>query len=397
MALDGYKLAPEADNFKDVYFKPPARVIVVDDSHLNRSFISNAFLPPNYEIFSASDGEEGLEVIKQELPELILLDVMMPGMNGFEVAEKLKEDPETADIPIIFITALDAIKDKLKAFDAGAVDFVTKPFNHQELIARVKTNIELRRVINQKERIQRIAMEERRNSAIARIAAGVSHNFNNMLGVSFGNIMLIESIAGKDFDPMVQAALADVKKSLERMQTLVKQFLVLANRSSEVKGGTPHPSAVNLKSLVEDVIGNLTAQKSNAPVPLEVHCDNLVPDNTGIYFDPSHLREVFQLILSEVIDTTVGKATMAISSPETDKPNGVECVINVKGIPLVQGTEDAIFEPFALPIANVGSGLSFSVAKHLVELNRGTIDASFLGDEELQFNMTFPKTPPENS
>lgn len=372
-------------------FKPPAKIIVVDDSPLNRNFITSAFALPNYEVIAAADGKEGIELIKKEMPELILLDIMMPNMDGFEVAEELKKDPQIKDIPIIFITALDAIKDKLKAFEAGAVDFVTKPFNHKELMARVKTNVQLRRLTIQKENMLRIAMEEKRNSAIARIAAGVSHNFNNMLGVSFGNIMLIESMLGDKLEPIIQDALKDVEKSLQRMQAMVKQFLVLANRSSESRGGMPIPSKIQLKTVLNDVISNIKMQRAGTNAQICCECD--VDDSVEILFDDSHIREILQLILNEIAETTACKAKCRISAEYAPdgKPEAI-CRIEANGVPHVKEAADSIFEPFALPIANVGSGLSFSVAKHLLEVNGGKIEAKFPGQETLTFVLHL-KTP----
>ena len=374
------------------YFKPPARLLVIDDSHLNRSFILNAFLPPNYEVMAAVDGNEGIAKAKAELPELILLDIMMPGMDGFEAAKILKSLPETREIPIIFITALDAIQDKLKAFEAGAVDFVTKPFNHKELMARVKTHVELRRSISQKQKMLTIAMEEKRNASIARIAAGVSHNFNNMLGVSFGNIMFVESMIGRNLDPVAKEALTDVRKSLERMQALVKQFLVLANRSGEAKG-KPQPSMLDLNEMVEDALSNLSSLKANASSPVEVKCSNQIPKGVMVYCDSGHIRESIHLILNELVDTTAGRAesSLGICPAPAGTPDGmVFFKIDVTGIVLHKDIEESIFEPFALPIANVGAGLSFSVAKHLVEINGGSISADFLSGNGIHFLIGLP-------
>ncbi|OGV55209.1 MAG: hypothetical protein A2017_09285 [Lentisphaerae bacterium GWF2_44_16] len=383
---------PDPEEKKEMHFKPPAKLIVIDDSPLNISFVTNSFASSEYMVMSAKSGAEGIEMIKNDKPELVLLDIMMPELNGYEVAEILKNDPSTRDIPIIFITALDAIKDKLKAFEAGAVDFVTKPFNHKELIARVRTNIELRRVMEQNERMFRMAMEEKHNSAVARIAAGISHNFNNMLGVSFGNLMLIESIEGNKFDALAKDALADVKKSLARMQAMVKQFLVLANRSSEHKGGTPHPTLLNLYSVLDDVIANLKIQKENAPLPLNLNCVNEVDTKTDVYFDIGHLNEIFNLILNELVDTTMGKVECTIKANSADNiDNTVRCEIIARNIPHTNNnTEDSIFEPFALPIASVGAGLSFSVAKHLVEENGGTVKAFFPEKKVIIFQLSFP-------
>lgn len=371
------------------YFKPPARLLVIDDSHLNRSFILNAFPPPNYEVSAAIDAAEGIEKAKKEQPELILLDIMMPVMDGFEAAKILKGLPETREIPIIFITALDAIQDKLKAFEAGAVDFVTKPFNHKELMARVKTHVELRRSVSQKEKMFAIAMEEKRNASIARIAAGVSHNFNNMLGVSFGNIMFVESMIGRSLDPVAREALTDVRKSLERMQALVKQFLILANRSGEAKG-KPQPALLDLRDMVDDAVSSLSSLKANSSTPLEVKCSNNLPKGAVAYFDSGHIREAIYLILNELVDITAGRSECSIELCPPAKPGLVSFGISIKGISLAKEMASSIFEPFALPIANVGAGLSFSVAKHLVESNGGSIFSEVLPDGGLKFTLSLP-------
>lgn len=370
-------------------FKPAAKVLVIDDSHLNRSFITNAFGGETYDVETAVDAEEGIRKATEWQPELILLDIMMPIMDGFEAASILKREPETSDIPIIFITALDAIQDKLKAFNVGGVDFVTKPFNHKELIARVNTNIALRRANVEKENIFSIAMEERRSSVIARIAAGVSHNFNNMLGVSFGNIMLVESMISEDLDPIAKESLIDVKKSLQRMQDLVQQFLMLANRDCELKGGTPRPQVLDLNEVVDQVCNDLKDEKESYTKPIAVNCEADISDGNQIFCDKNHAREIFNLIMNEAVDTTLGKVRIAIKSIDSEDSAITSCKVHLDGIPVTGEVADAIFEPFALPIANVGAGLSFSVAKHLLELNGAEITSEFLEDNQLDLILRF--------
>ncbi len=107
------------DKIFDSRLVPAAKILVIDDSHLNRCFVENAFTEPDYNVISACDATEGIEVAKAEQPELILMDVMMPLINGFTATEMLKADPEVRDIPVIFITALDAVRDKLRAFEVG--------------------------------------------------------------------------------------------------------------------------------------------------------------------------------------------------------------------------------------------------------------------------------------
>ncbi len=375
-----------------ILFKPPAKLLVIDDSHLNRSFIVNAFLPPEYEVLTAVDAQDGMAKARSEAPELILLDIMMPGMDGFEAAKLMREDEKLRDIPIIFITALDAIQDKLKAFEAGAVDFVTKPFNHKELMARVRTHVELRRSVKQQRRMLTIAMDEKRNASIARIAAGVSHNFNNMLGVAFGNIMFVESMIGKGLDPVAKEALTDVRKSLERMQTLVKQFLVIAKRSGEAKG-KPQPSLVDLNEMTEYIVSNLLSPKSGNGAASELKCRDMLPKGFMAYCDSGHIREAIHLIINEISETTGGRAAFLIApcGSASAQPDGfVHFKIDVSGVKLDIGSGENIFEPFALPIANVGAGLSFSVAKHLIEINGGSIKADVHSNGGLEFAIRLP-------
>ena len=117
------------------------KVLVIDDSYINRVFIKkliNTFLP-NYHYIEADLGLLGIEKAKQEKPDVILLDIMMPDLNGYEVCKKIKSEEELKEIPILFISALNDIEDKTKGFEVGGVDYITKPAHSKEIIARIKT------------------------------------------------------------------------------------------------------------------------------------------------------------------------------------------------------------------------------------------------------------------
>lgn len=124
-------------------YQQSGKILVVDDTESNIDVILDS-LQDNYDLTVATNGYDALEIIAEEIPDLILLDVMMPGINGYEVCQKLKLDDTTKDIPIIFLTAVKDITDKTKAFELGAVDYITKPFDVMELKARVKTHLELK-------------------------------------------------------------------------------------------------------------------------------------------------------------------------------------------------------------------------------------------------------------
>ncbi|WP_320041872.1 response regulator [uncultured Desulfobacter sp.] len=120
-------------------------ILIVDDQPNNIKVLISFLKSQNFQTRIAESGERALQLLDRFLPDLILLDVMMPGMNGFETCREIKTDEKKADIPIVFMTALDNIEDKVQGFKAGGVDYITKPFDQTEMLARINTHIELRR------------------------------------------------------------------------------------------------------------------------------------------------------------------------------------------------------------------------------------------------------------
>ena len=129
-------------------------ILIVDDTATNIDILSE-LLSDKYEIMAALDGEFALEIANDDLPDLILLDIVMPQMDGYDVCKKLKENPVTKDIPVIFITAKSDEESIEKAYDVGGIDYVTKPFKPKELLARVKTQLQVRKLISDLEKSQK--------------------------------------------------------------------------------------------------------------------------------------------------------------------------------------------------------------------------------------------------
>jgi PleD family two-component response regulator len=123
-----------------------SRILIVDDSNQNVMLLGTILKKRNYLIHVAKNGVQALKIIEHEPPDLILLDILLPEMNGFEVCETLKANPRTREIPVIFLTGKTDKDDIIRGFDLGAVDFITKPFNKRELVARVAAHLRLRRL-----------------------------------------------------------------------------------------------------------------------------------------------------------------------------------------------------------------------------------------------------------
>ena len=124
----------------------PQRILLVDDNPTNLQVLFQTLEGQGYKLLIAKSGEDALKIARKAQPHLVLLDIMMPGMDGYETCQRLKEDPETRESAVIFLSALDDTKDKVRGLEQGAVDFITKPFQGEEVLARVGTHLTIQRL-----------------------------------------------------------------------------------------------------------------------------------------------------------------------------------------------------------------------------------------------------------
>ncbi|MGK7919580.1 MAG: sensor histidine kinase [Trichodesmium sp.] len=185
-------------------------ILVVDDTPANLKVIVETLADQGYEVSTAISGERALKQVSYDLPDLILLDIQMPGIDGFETCQKLKENPQTKDIPVIFMTALSDSESIVKGFTLGAVDYITKPFQAVEVLARIKTHINLQHLRNnlEKEVAKKtnelaLALEElkasqaqliqkEKMSALGELMAGIAHELKNPIGSISSNSRHLE-------------------------------------------------------------------------------------------------------------------------------------------------------------------------------------------------------------
>ncbi|NIM10863.1 MAG: response regulator [Candidatus Aminicenantes bacterium] len=200
-------------------------ILIVDDVPQNLQVLGNFLSGNDYDISMAANGQKALEMANKIWPDLILLDVIMPEMDGFQVCQELKAKAETKDIPVIFLTAKTQMEDILKGFEVGAVDYVTKPFNKEELLARVSTHVALKNA--QKE----IVTLEQKNVVLA-LALTASHELNQPLTVLKGNLELFQnSINKNNLTDRQQNFIKKMEQSIDKIETILEKFTDLDSSS----------------------------------------------------------------------------------------------------------------------------------------------------------------------
>jgi DNA-binding response OmpR family regulator len=197
------------------------KVLIIEDSTVQVLLYRRVLEELNCELVVAHNGKEGIELARKELPDLVLLDIMMPEVNGFEVCAILKQDPATASIPVIFISSRSDLADLKEGLEAGAVDFLRKPVVGGELLARVKANLRFRA-------LQDELICEKQKTAMLEMAGAVAHNFSQPLTVLLGSLQLLERRLSK------ATATADVRELMNSISEAAQRIASLTKLVSSL-------------------------------------------------------------------------------------------------------------------------------------------------------------------
>jgi len=196
--------------------QPSETILIVDDNPVNLRVMIQNLAEAGYETRIAQDGQEAIEQLELSLPDIILLDIMMPGMDGFETCEQIKKIPSAKNIPIIFMTALSETENKVKGLKLGAVDYITKPFQHEEVLARINTHLTIRR--------QQVALNHL-NATKDRFFSIIAHDLRGVFNpLMISTDMLIKIATKEESSKMIQFA-NSVKKSTHNAYELLENLL----------------------------------------------------------------------------------------------------------------------------------------------------------------------------
>ncbi|MCK5136302.1 MAG: hybrid sensor histidine kinase/response regulator [Bacteroidales bacterium] len=368
-------------------------VLIVDDINENLQVLGAILDEQDIEFSYATNGKEALEAVSFNKPDLILLDVNMSGMTGFEVCEILKKDPDKKDIPVIFLTAKAEPDDIITGLTVGGIDYITKPFNSKELITRVKSHLELsisKQIIStQNEQLKKLNFELReaiaaKDKFFSIIAHDLKDPFHTLIG--FSNLLL------STFDDRKPE---DIKRLLKYInQSSLHGFDLLNNllEWSRTQTGSIkyNPVRVNLSFMVDELLLLLSPSAEKK----EIHLTSGIPVDCTAIADEKMIQTVIRNLVSNALKYTEPGGDVRIES--RDMGDEIEISVSDTGLGIPKenlGKLFSISKNYSTPGTSNerGTGLGLLLCKEFVEKNRGRIRIKSEPGEGSTFSFTIPQ------
>ena len=340
---------------------------MVDDQPVNVKLLEKKLAREDMDVWTANDGETALKLVKRHLPDLILLDVMMPEMNGMEVCEKLQEKEETRSIPIIFITANSTKEGKLEGLSVGAVDYITKPIDLEETVARVNTQLRFLEVNRENMELTKRLGEVRRSAAIGAITQGIAHNVNNLLGVVVGYLDLIKTDLTNE--ELVHRGISVIDKTVAKMTSIVKQLSRLASETHIAVG----------ELVLDDLLGN-AVERFKEEHEIEFIDVSMHDPELKLQANRESFEDIFSRLLENAMESyhrfQCEDPTIEVKTDEVSREGvrmmRIQITDRGKGVP--DDIRDNIFEPFVTIKAGLGAGMGLTVARHSIRSLGGDLE-----------------------
>jgi signal transduction histidine kinase len=373
----------------------PATILVVDDDQRNVRLMESILKSSGYTVLRAYDGEEALRCVETESPDLLLLDVMMPKMSGFELCRLLRERHETRLLPILMITALNALEDKVQGLDLGADDLLSKPINRTELLAKVRSILRVRLLQEEVER-QRKELEaaNRELLTIQRFKESMTqmvvHDLKNPLAGLMGNIQLIQMQQSRITPARLDELLQRSQESARQMARMIQNILEVAKLEEQKM--PLRREAVALEGLVREQVAELMSLSARDRVRLE---SDLPADLPPIDADRELVGRVLANLLSNAFKHTPGGGRILVGARAEGNDVILTVCDNGEGIP--EDLLPFIFEKFVAGESDdrrrmtYDSGLGLTFCRLAVEAHGGRIEVRSRTGEGTVVSVTLPR------
>jgi two-component system, sensor histidine kinase and response regulator len=337
-------------------------ILIVDDIPANLKVLGDILKEEGYKVRPVPNGMLALQVAEKEKPDLILLDIMMPEMDGYEVCRRLKANQELCEIPIIFISALNETNDVVKALKYGGVDYITKPFKSEEVTARVSTHVKLRR---QSIELQKLNITKDKFFSI------IAHDLRGPMGGFMGlTDVLSEKLRLMSMD--------DIQKYLESMRkTSTNLFRLLENLLNWARlqqGAIPfNPESIHLLPIISESVEMIKESAISKGIDIEYS----ISDQIKVYADSNVLQTVLRNHISNAIKFTPKGGKVNISAKNLDD-KGIEISIRDSGIGMSQKMMESLFHLDAKngrpgTDGEPSTGLGLLLCKEFIEKHGGQI------------------------
>jgi two-component system NtrC family sensor kinase len=370
-------------------------VLLVDDSVSNLDMLGGYLQGSWCKLLYATSGERALEVVGKSPPDCIVLDIMLPGIDGYETCRRLMRLPTVGEIPVLFLSALDQVADKVKGFEAGGVDYISKPVQKEELIARVRTHLELFRIRRENRRyaLEMEALAEKRAQALLHIerlstlgtlSAGVAHEINNPATFISVGIQTIERVwayieqglAGgtqkkHDHGDRIAFALANVPEIIVNIKSGVSRIQkIVGALRSYAHAGESHKRPCDVSQCIADTL-ELCDNKLKNEIQLISRGSADMPQ---IQADPQQIVQVLVNIIINAVDAMEGRELRKLVVETKNTGETAIIVIEDSGPGIDPAMIGRIWDPFfTTKPPDRGTGLGLSISKGIIEDHGGTI------------------------
>ena len=337
-------------------------ILVVDDQEPNVQLVCGFLLDEGYEVVPASSGPQALERIASQLPDLILMDVLMPGMDGFALCERVRLIPECAAIPVIFLSAADESEFIVRALESGGVDYITKPFRKAELIARVRTHLALK---TSRDKLAKLLSEKDELMAI------LAHDLKNPLTAISLGVQTLQSKADPDASFLVKVT-GHIESTVNRMRESIESLL--SEKAAERAEFPLTYQPINLQAAIKDAAAALRSAAAAKQMKLEVEVPHV---SIIVQADAQALRHIMDNLISNALKFSPrGSTVMVTARQEADEMPA--CVVTDQGPGLTPKDIGGLFQKYsrlsARPTGGESStGLGLAIVKMLSDRMGGTI------------------------